>query len=517
MTSSTEEKSNFELPSNPSSSSQDAEGAQPSKTEDAYPADALPFPRRTLFIASVCMSMFINQLGLCNTLTTLLIIGDSFGISNGGTLSWFLAGYSLTIGTFILIGGRLGDEFGNKKMFVMGMSWLALWSLVAGLSVYSSHVLFVFARVFQGMGPALTLPNALGIFGKSFSEGPRNMAFAWFAASAPFGAMAGFVFAPLLAMAWWPWIYWSQAIAVALVAVFAAWTIPDLSLQEEDRNLTMSQRLDRLDLPGGATGVMALVLYNFAWNQAVVVTWREPYVYVCLILSLIFGALFFYIETRRARHPILPVSAFTLDIGFVFACTAAGWATFGIWLFYAVQVCLNIGGQTPLQLATWFAPILVTGVASALTVGKIVGRVPASYIMVVGQVAFLVTSILQALRPPDAIYWTYFFFATIIATIGMDTSLPAAIMIFSSTVAREYQGMGASIVMTLVNYSISLGLGFAGTIETNINHGGQTTADLLHGYRGALWFSVGLTGLGTILSLVYLFKTQFRPKSNGNH
>lgn len=181
-----------------------------------------------------------------------------------------------------------------------------------------------------------------------------------------------------------------------------------------------------------------------------------------------------------------------------------------------MQVCLNIGEQTPIQLAAWFAPILVTGVASALTVGKIIGRVPAAYIMAVGQVAFLVTSILQALRPPDSIYWTYFFFATIIATIGMDTSLPAAIMIFSSTVAREYQGMGASIVMTLVNYSISLGLGFAGTIETNINHGGQTKADLLHGYRGALWFSVGLTGLGTILSLIYLFKTQFRQKSNGD-
>ncbi|PTB62999.1 MFS general substrate transporter [Trichoderma citrinoviride] len=464
MTSSTEEKSNSKLPSNPSSSSQDAEAAQLSKKEDAYPADAFSLPRRILFIASVCMSMFINQLGLCNTLTTLSIIGDSFRISNPGTLSWFIAGYSLTIGTFILIGGRLGDEFGNKKMF----------SMVAGLSVYSNHMLYVFARVFQGMGPALTLPNALGIFSKSFSEGLQNMAFAWFAASAPFSAMA-----------------FSQAIAIALVAAFAAWTIPGLSLQEEERNLTMSQKLDRLDLSKGATGVMALVLFNFA----------EPYVYMCLILSFIFSALFFYIEIRQARHPILPISAFTVDITFIFACTAAGWATFSIWLLYVVQVCLNIGEQTPIQLAAWFTPILITGVASALTVGKIINRVPAVYIMAVRQVAFL----------------TYFFFTTIIATIRMDTSLPAAIMIFSSTVAREYQGMGTSIVMTLVNYSISLRLGFASTIETNINNDRQTKADLLHGYQGALWFSVGLTGLRTVLSLIYLFKTQFRPKSDGDH
>ncbi|KAL6864492.1 major facilitator superfamily domain-containing protein [Trichoderma novae-zelandiae] len=432
MTSPIEEKSNFKLPSNPSSSSPDAEAAQPSKREDAYiyPADAFSLPRRTLFIASVCMSI------------------------NPGTLSWSMAGYSLTIGTFILIGGRLGDEFGNKKMFVMGMSWLSLWTLVAGLSVYSSHVLFVFARVFQGM--------------------------------APLGAMAGLLSGALFAMAWWPWIFWSQAVAVALVAVFAAWPIPGLPIREEERNLTIPQTVDRLDLPGGAAGVMALVLFNFAWNQAVVVTWRQPYVYACLMLSFVFGALFFYIEPRRARRPILPVSAFTLDIIFVFACTAAGWATFGIWLLYAVQVCLNIGEQTPIQLAAWFTPILVTGVASALTVGKKIDRIPASYVMVVGQ--------------------TYFFFATVIATIGMDISLPAAIMIFLT-----------SIVMTVVNYSISLGLGFAGTVETNINHGGHTKTDLLHGYQGALWFSIGLTGLRTIPSLIYLFKTQFKPKSAGNH
>ena len=249
----------------------DLEVVQPSEDADVYPADAYSTPRQILFIATVCMSMFINQLGLLNTLTTLKIIGDSFGISNPGTLSWLISGYSLTIGTFILIGGRLGDEFGNKKVFVLGMSWLALWSLVAGLSVYSNHVLFVFARVFQGLGPALTLPNALGIFGKSFSEGPRNMAFAWFAAAAPFGAVAGLVFGALFAMAWWPWIFWSQAIGVAFVAVFAAWTIPELPVQEE-QILPLRHKMDRLDLPGGAAGVMALVLFNFAWNQAVVVT-----------------------------------------------------------------------------------------------------------------------------------------------------------------------------------------------------------------------------------------------------
>lgn len=279
--------------------------------------------------------MFTTQIGLANTLAVVSLIGRSFNITNEGQLSWLIAGYNLTIGTFILIGGRLGDEFGNKRLFVIGMGWYSLWCLVAGVSVYSSHILFIFARVLQGIGPALTIPNALGILGQSYSPGPnKNMSFAWFGASAPFGAVAGLLFGGLFALAWWPWIYWSQAIALAIIAAFAAWTIPPLPVQpNQDRS--MREKLEDLDILGGLSGVTALVLFNFAWNQAVVVSWNQPYVYVCLILGVLFGVAFFYIEIYWAKSPILPLAAFNSDIAFVFACTATGWACFGIW------VCFN--------------------------------------------------------------------------------------------------------------------------------------------------------------------------------
>lgn len=304
----------------------------PKEEENVYPADALSTLRKILFTGTLCTAMFTNQVGLGNTLSTVGIIGDSFGSTNSGQLTWLIAGYSLTIGTFILVGGRLGDEFGNKKLFVIGMAWFALWSLIAGVSVFSSPVLFIFSRVFQGMGPALTLPNGLAILGASFSPANRNMAFAWFGGSAPFGAVVGFAFGGLFGqLAWWPWIYWSQAIALAFVAGFAAWTIPKQP-QRTDKNRTRREKLDDLDIPGMITGVLALVLVNFAWNQATVVTWREPYVYVCLILGFVFGAAFFYIEVYHAKQPILPIHTFNVDIAFVFACTSLGWACFGIWV-----------------------------------------------------------------------------------------------------------------------------------------------------------------------------------------
>lgn len=163
-------------------------------------------------------------------------------------------------------------------------------------------------------------------------------------------------------------------------------------------------------------------------------------------------------------------------------------------------------------MAAWFIPVIPSGLISALAVGKLVGKIPPSWIMVTGQIAYLVGSILAATRPPHSSYWTYYFFSVLIITVGMDTSFPAAAMIFSGSVPQQYQGMGASVVMTVVNYSISLGLGFAGTIENNINHGGLTPEDKLKGYRGALWFSVGLAGLGVVLSLIYELKTRLKNK-----
>jgi MFS family permease len=169
-------------------------------------------------------------------------------------------------------------------------------------------------------------------------------------------------------------------------------------------------------------------------------------------------------------------------------------------------VALDIGGNTPLQIAAWFVPVIPVGLVSALAVGKLIGRIPASWIMVVGQVAYLVGSILAASRPPHSIYWTYYFFSVLIITVGMDTSFPSAVIIFSNAVPREFQGMGASVVLTVINYSISIGLGFAGTVETNINKAGKNEHDRLLGYRGALWFSVGLAGLGFVLSLLFIVK-----------
>lgn len=134
--------------------------------------------------------------------------------------------------------------------------------------------------------------------------------------------------------------------------------------------------------------------------------------------------------------------------------------------------------------------------------------------MLVGQVAFFVGSILAATMPIQSSYWTSFF-SVIIICVGMDSSFPAATIIFSDAVPPNFQGNAASVVLTAVNYSISLGLGFAGTVEREINSGGNTKADELLGYRGALWMGVGLSGLGFVLSLIFVAKEIFADRNFG--
>ena len=150
-------------------------------------AETLSLPHEILFVSIICLAQFTTQVGFGQALLILHDIGRSFKLSNASELSWLVAGYSLTVGTFILISGRLGDMFGYKRMLLIGYAWFSVWSMIAGLAIYSNHVLFVFARVLQGIGPAILLPNGVALLGASYANGsPRkNMVFALFGACAP--------------------------------------------------------------------------------------------------------------------------------------------------------------------------------------------------------------------------------------------------------------------------------------------------------------------------------------------
>ena len=109
----------------------------------------------------------------------------------------------------------------------------------------------------------------------------------------------------------------------------ASFVIPDPPKKIDFANHSLGEKIKLIDLPGAVVGITALVLFNFAWNQAPIVGWPKAYVYVTMLIGLLLTPLFFYIEFRVAKAPLVPFDAFSVDVGFVLACITCGWASFG--------------------------------------------------------------------------------------------------------------------------------------------------------------------------------------------
>ncbi|KAH9883710.1 MFS general substrate transporter [Xylariomycetidae sp. FL2044] len=503
------------------------------------------------FFVVVATANFTPHSGFHQTLSILHIIGDSLNITTPGPLVWLVAGYGLTVGTFILPAGRLGDLFGYKKLFILGNIWFAIASLLAGLAILvptSSpsdddggggatnyrYVVFLFARLMQGIGPALMIPNAVALLGVTYVPGPRKaMLFAIFGALAPASAIASPLFTALFTLAWWPCAFWSLGLLLILIAIAGVYAIPD-GLQPPkhgDPNMTyppgiivcspqpnlgyrfgaLSRRAEDLDLAGALTGVSGLILISVAWTQGALDSWQRAYVWTLLGLGLVLCAAFVQVE-RRALKPLVPLEAINSGVVFVLAAVFCGWACFGIYIYYVWEFYEVLRGASPLLATAWHSPILVSGVLAAVTTGLVIRRVGPAVVMALALLAFTAGAALIATAPLRQTYWAQTFLCNVVITWGMDLSFPAATLMLSDLVASEHQGIAASLVTTVVNYSGALALGVAGTVEFRVNNGGATPEDVLRGYRAAWYVGLGLGAVGLVASLVFAWRFSKRQR-----
>lgn len=492
-------------------------------------------------IATVCAAHFLTQAGLAQSIAPMPYIAKSFTTkSHVPSPSWYSAAYSLTVGTFILPSGRLGDIYGLKRLFIIGWLWFALSSLGAGInprmletidqqSSGSGETFFCLCRALQGIGPALLMPNGLGILGRIYEGNKKNMAFALFGASAPVGFVVGAVMSSLLAeKAHWSWAYWAQAVACMVMALISLIIIPSIPATAvtgsqndaitEERSQQEEAMWKRLDVPGAVLGVSALILINIALNQAPLVSWSTPYTYFLLIIGLVILSVFFFVEFTPflAPHPLIPLSMLSVDTCFVLACIACGWGTFGIWIFYLWEFLETLRGLNPLLASAQFSPAAISGLLAAVTTGFLLSKTTPQVIMVISMSAFFTGVTLLATAPVGQIYWAQVFFSIIVMPWGMDMSFPSATILLSSNVGHENQGVAMSLVNTVLNYSISVGLGLAGTVQSSVD---KDKTQTLKGFRSAWYFGMGLSGFGIIVAVSFLALTAFtsrrtsRPKT----
>lgn len=464
-------------------------------------------PREVLFVLVLVLAHLLMFAGLAQGLVPQYVIGEGL---LSGRLSWYTSAYALAVGAVMLPAARLGDLFGHKNVFVMGIAWLGIWELVGGFSLKvqqaggNGGVFFVACRVLQGVGVALFVPNGRAMLERAYHQPckRKTIVTGLYGAAVPLGFVAGGVMASMLAMETsWPWIFWTEAVVCLVLTSVAIMVLPPTERKIRRVEDSLWRQLDGL---GIVLGVSGSTLFSFAFNQAPIVSWSTPYTYFILIIGAMLIAAFVYVE-RKVSYPLVPIRALRSSTVLVLCSLAAGWGAFSVWAYFGFSFLEDIRAWSPLLASASVAPMVISGLAISMLVGVLLGKgVKPQVFLLVSMATFVAGSVLFATAPVDRRRWPNTVFGSLIIAIGMVMSNAAAPVIISSSLVKEHQSIAASLVFAVVNYAISLGLGIAGTIETHVNENGM---DLLAGYRASQFFGVGLGGLGVIIAAVCLVQS----------
>jgi EmrB/QacA subfamily drug resistance transporter len=275
-------------------------------------------------------------------------IGADLGGGAAG-LQWTVNGYTLSLAALILLGGSLGDRYGRRRVFVIGVAWFAAASLLCGLA--QNIETLIAARILQGIGGALLTPGALAILEASFDPRDRARAIgAWSGLGGTAGALGPFLGGWLVQSGSWQLVFLINVPLAAVVIVVALRHVP------ESRNPRAARKVDVAGAVTGAAGLGGLTYGFTAWPA---VGGTDPRVVVSLAVGVAGLAAFVLVE-RRSGHPMLPLEVFRSR-----AFTAANLVTFAVYaalggVFFLVVLQLQmVAGFTPLAAGTALLPITV--------------------------------------------------------------------------------------------------------------------------------------------------------------
>ncbi|KAI1120438.1 major facilitator superfamily domain-containing protein [Nemania abortiva] len=471
----------------------------------------IPLLREILFVAVVCIAHLCAQAGISQTLPTTRGVGSRFQVANANDLSVAIAGYAAALGTFMLIAGRLGETFGCKRIFIVGLGWSAAWSLIVGTSFYSTRSLFITSRAFQGVGAALTLPTGLELLRARRATGIRRaIIFTLYAIMSPMGLIIGALGASLFdKLAWWSWAYWAFSITLTVLGIISCFIIPPVPRAKGLPSGARAIALE-LDIPGIITGIASFGLFGFAWCQAQVVGWQEAYLWIILTMSVALAVLFVILEACYAPKPLIPFSSLSAKILWILIAIACSWSCFGIWLFYGWQFVEHFRSTSPLQITTYFVPFGAVGCLSVVTTPFILNRFQLHVVLCIAMLATMIGSVLVATMPIRQSYWQQMFISILFMSWGVNISVPTAELMVLKLVHRRHGGIVATLVWTAMYYGMGLGLGIAGTVESNIGSRRSRVHNRLRGYRAAHWTSFGLAGLGFLVCLALALASRRR-------
>ncbi|MDQ0792318.1 MFS transporter [Streptomyces sp. B1I3] len=403
-----------------------------------------------LFVIASCQLMVVLDITIVNI--ALPHIQTSLGFSTEN-LSWVINAYTLTFGGLLLLGGRLGDILGRRRVFVFGILLFVLASLLGGLSQESWQLLA--ARALQGVGGAIASPTALSLITTTFREGPdRNRAFGVFAAVSAGGSAIGLLAGGIL-VEWldWRWVFFVN-VPIGLLIVLAT----PRYIKESERHP------GHFDLLGALTSTLGMVLLVYGFIRASEDGWSDRLTIGAFLAAVVFLALFLAVE-RRSKQPITPLHMFrdrnrAGAYGMMLSLAAA---MFGMFFFLTLFV-QNVLDFSPLRAGLAFLPVSAVIAVSAGITSQLLSRWGPKPFMVVG--ALLAAAGLAWLTGTDvhSSYLGSILGPTLVFGSGMGMQFVSLTLMAVSGVVPREAGAASGVLNATQQVGGSLGLSILVTV-----------------------------------------------------
>jgi EmrB/QacA subfamily drug resistance transporter len=415
-------------------------------------------------------------------------------------LSWVVNAYTLTFGGFLLLGGRLADLLGRRRMFMAGAILFGLASLAGGLS--TSEAQLIAARAVQGLGAAIISPAALSIVTTTFAEGAeRNKALGVWGAVAGAGGAAGVLLGGILTeFLGWEWVLLVNVPIAAVVAFLA----PRLLMESRHPDATS------FDIPGAVSVTAGLALLVYALVNTVDVGWGSSETLLLIGGALALIVVFIAIEAR-SRAPLMPFTIFRLRTltGANIVGLLVGMSLFSMFFFISLYL-QQVLGYEPLKAGLAYLPLSILIILSAGGASQLVTRVGFKPTLIAGMVLIAIGLLWFAQVSPGGSYLGDVLFPSMIVAVGLGFSfVPVTIAAVTGTRPDE-AGLASGLINTSQQVGGALGLAIAATVANS------TTADvfasgegdrlvaLTDGFQDAFLVCAGFAILGAILAAVLI-------------
>jgi EmrB/QacA subfamily drug resistance transporter len=387
-------------------------------------------------------------------------------------LSWVVTAYTLAFGGLLLLGGRLGDLFGRRKVFMTGVLVFAGASLLGGLA--QTEGMLLGARALQGIGAALASPTALALITTTFPAGPaRNRAMGVYAAMSGAGAAVGLILGGALTEVDWRWTMFINVPIGILVAVLAP------------RFLTESERGEgRVDVPGAVLGTAGLVSLVYGLTNAASDSWTSATTVTTLVAGVALFAAFLVVEARTP-HALMPIRILAdRTRGTSFAVMLiVGAAMFSMFYFLGLYI-QQVLGYSPLKSGFAFLPFSFGIVVAAQVASALMTRVDPRWISGVGALVGTVGMYGFAQLDVDSSYTTGLLPWIITLAVGVGLTFVPMTLTAVAGVAREDSGVASAVLNTMQQVGGALGLA---TLSTGFANGAKDRgAELCAGLRARI-------------------------------